>query len=83
MPQCPGCQEAVNAKWSHCPHCGTNLQKRTYSSDDDPLEKLKSKVDKMDEFLTEKFPEDPNAPKDDDPKPPNKPAKRRKTLFGD
>jgi transcription initiation factor IIE alpha subunit len=83
MPACPNCQANVNAKWTHCPECGANLKEKTYSSDDDPIDKLQKRVDKMDEFLTDKFPEDSDdADKKNKPKPASKPAKR-KTLFGD
>jgi transcription initiation factor IIE alpha subunit len=86
MPACPNCQANVNKDWSHCPKCGTNLEDGTYSQNDDPVEKLKKKVDKIDEFLTDKFPEeDPNnEPPNEEGKHRKKAAaKKRKTLFGD
>jgi hypothetical protein len=90
MPNCPNCQEAVNAKWSHCTACGANLKERHYSASDDPQEKLTERVNKIDEFLTEKFPEDlENADTNDDPtdnEPPRRKKaaakKKRRTLFG-
>lgn len=88
MPKCPNCEALVKASWSHCPDCGSDVKEGRYSSEDDPLEKLKARQDAMDEFLTEKFPEDLENAEED----PNEPApvrrkkavakKKRKTLFG-
>lgn len=82
MPACPNCQESIKEGWSHCPHCGANLKEQTYNKNDDPLDKLTKRVDKMDEYLTEQAEKgtDPNADKD---KTKRKPAAKRKTLFGD
>jgi hypothetical protein len=88
MPKCPNCATDVNAKWKHCVKCGTNLEDSTYSSDDDPLENLNNKFDRINEFLTDKFPpedlDNNEPPTDDKNKTRKKPApKKRKTLFGD
>ena len=88
MPQCPSCEEPVKANWTHCPACGANVKDRHYSKDDDPLEKLNAKVDAMDEFLTDKFPEEvENAEEDNANERRNRKKaaakKKRKTIFGD
>jgi hypothetical protein len=89
MPKCPNCEEFVKAGWSHCPECGSNIKEGHYSTEDDPIEKLTNRVNKMDEFLTDKFKEDDNAnpdPDPNDPEPRRKKAvakKKRRTLFGD
>jgi hypothetical protein len=96
MPKCPNCSADVNAKWKHCTKCGANLEDSTYSSEDDPIEDLRGKFDRINDYLTDKFPEDLDegendgtSPTDNEPKPRPKPRKatagkkKRKTLFGD
>ena len=91
MPNCPNCDEPAKSTWTHCPSCGANLKKKTYSEEDDPLAAIKERQDKMDEFLTEKFPDDlENAEETDDteehertkPRKKSVAKKKRRTLFG-
>jgi transcription initiation factor IIE alpha subunit len=84
MPACPNCQESIKADWGHCPHCGADLKTSTYSKDDDPLDKLQKRVDKIDEYLTDQAEKGKDDGKDGkDGKDKRKPASKRKTLFGD
>jgi len=51
MPACPNCQESVKAGWSHCPHCGADLEKKSFNKDDDPIKKINERVKKVEEHL--------------------------------
>jgi len=87
--ECPNCQARVSSDWAHCTKCGADLKRRKYSQEDDPIERLNKKFDDINEFLTEKFPEENENAEDeenvDEPQPRRKrvAAKKRKTLFGD
>lgn len=51
MPACPNCQENVKSTWSNCPHCGADLDKKSFSKDDDPLKKVNDRIGKVESYL--------------------------------
>ncbi len=80
---CPNCDANVRSDWEHCPKCGANLQKRTYSKDDDPTKRiekletenagLKGDLEKVKKYLKDREEEDESG---------GKKKTRISTIFG-
>jgi len=71
---CKNCDEPIKEQWTTCPACHADLTKGKYKKSDDPVDKLSTRVDKIDQFLTDKFGTPDSKDKKDG---------KRKTLFGD
>lgn len=76
MKPCLNCQTSCQSEWSHCPNCGANLKLSKFSVNDDPLGKLKARVDKMDKHLTDQIRKEQTSAV-------TPPVTERDTLFGE